>query len=202
MKKFVLPAALFAFLAFTGSAFAGWDLDPNHTAIQFKVKHLMVSSVKGDFEKFSGKVEYDPKNVLKSTADITIDAASLNTRIAKRDEHLKSPDFFDVAKYPTITFKSTGVKKGKGGTLQMAGDLTIHGITKPVVLKIEGPSKIAKDPWGNSHVGGSASTKFNRKDFGLTWNKTLETGGVMVGDEIEVTIDLELLSEAPKQAAK
>jgi polyisoprenoid-binding protein YceI len=202
MKRFVFPVALFAFLALTGSAFAGWEFDPNHTAIQFKVKHLMVSSVKGDFEKFSGKVEYDPKNPLKSTADITIDAASLNTRIAKRDEHLKSPDFFDVAKYPTITFKSTGVKKGKGGKLQMTGDLTIHGVTKPVVLTIDGPSKVAKDPWGNSHVGGSATTRINRKDFGLTWNKALETGGVMVGDEVDIAIDLELVSEAPKQAAK
>lgn len=202
MKKVLSSVALLAFLALTGSAFAAWELDPNHTGIHFKVKHLMVSSVRGDFEKFTGKIEYDPKNVLKSTADITIDAASINTRIAKRDEHLKSPDFLDVAKYPTITFKSTGVKKGKGGKLEMAGDLTIHGVTKPVVLKIDGPSKIAKDPMGNSHVGGSATTTINRRDFGLTWNKALETGGVLVGDEVEITIDLELVSEAPKQAAK
>lgn len=202
MKRFVFPLALLAFLAVTGSASAAWELDPNHTGVHFKVKHLMVSSVRGDFEKFTGKIEYDPKNVLKSTADITIDAASINTRIAKRDEHLKSPDFLDVAKYPTITFKSTGVKKGKGGKLEMAGDLTIRGVTKPVVLKVDGPSKIAKDPMGNSHVGGSATTKISRKDFGLTWNKPLETGGVLVGDEVEITIDLELVSEAPKQAAK
>lgn len=199
-----LIALLILPLVAAGTARAAWELDPNHTGIHFKVRHLMVSSVRGDFEKFSGKVEFDEKNPLKATADIVIDAASINTRIAKRDEHLKSPDFLDVANYPTITFKSTGVKKGKGGKLEMAGALTIHGVTKPIVLKIDGPSKIAKDPMGNSHVGGSATTKINRKDFGLTWNKALETGGVLIGDEVEITIDIELVKAAeaaPEKAA-
>ncbi len=202
MKRFLILLTLAGLMVMAGSAFAGWEFDPSHTGVHFKIRHLMVSSVRGDFDKFTGKVEYDEKNPLKSTADITIDAASINTRIAKRDEHLKSPEFLDVTKYPTITFKSTGVKKGKGGTLEMAGDLTIHGMTKRVSLKIDGPSKIAKDPWGNSHVGGAATAKINRKDFGLTWNQTLETGGVMVGDEIEVTIDIELVKEAPKGTGK
>lgn len=192
MKRLLFPVTLVGLLLMAGSAFAGWELDPAHTGIHFKVRHLMVSSVRGDFEKFSGKVEYDEKNPLKSTADITIDAASINTRNAKRDEHLKSPDFLDVAKYPTITFKSTGLKRGKGGKLEMAGDLTLHGVTRPVVLKIDGPSKVAKGPTGNSHVGGSATTKISRKDFGLAWNKALETGGVVVGDEVEITIDVEI----------
>jgi polyisoprenoid-binding protein YceI len=202
MKRTILPVTLLAMALLCGSASAGWELDPAHTSIHFKVRHLMVSSVGGDFEKFSGKVGYDEKNVLKSTAEITIDAASINTRIAKRDEHLKSPDFFDVARFPTITFKSTGIRKAKGGKLEMTGDLTIHGVTKPVVLKIDGPSKAAKGLDGNLHVGGSATARINRKDFGLTWNKALETGGVVVGDEIEIAIDLELVTEPVKEAAR
>jgi polyisoprenoid-binding protein YceI len=203
MKRFRLPllTAAVLSLAFSVPSSAAWELDPAHTGIHFKVRHLMVSSVRGDFGKFSGKVEYDEKAPLKSTAEIRIDAASIDTRIEKRDEHLKSPDFLDVAKFPTITFKSTGVRKAKGGGLAMSGDLTIRGVTKPVVLKIDGPSKAAKGLDGNLHVGGTATAKINRKDFGLTWNKTLETGGVLVGDEIEVTIDLELVEAAGKTAA-
>jgi polyisoprenoid-binding protein YceI len=196
MKRTLIPATLLVLLAMSAPAFAGWELDPDHTAVHFKVRHLMISSVQGNFEKFKGKVEYDEKDALKASADITIDASSINTRIAKRDEHLKSPDFFDVAKYPTIAFRSTGVRKGGDGKLEMTGDLTIRGVTKPVVLKVDGPTPVAKDPWGNLRVGGSASTKINRKDFGLTWNKALETGGVAVGEEVEISIDLELVKAA------
>jgi polyisoprenoid-binding protein YceI len=148
--------------------------------------------VQGEFEKVSGKIVYDEADVTKSTADITIDAASVNTRVAKRDEDLRSPNFLDVAKYPKITFKSKRVEKAGDGTLKMTGDLTIHGVTKEVVLNVEGPTPAIKDPWGNFRVGGQATTKISRKDFGLVWNATLETGGLAVGDEVEITIDMEI----------
>jgi polyisoprenoid-binding protein YceI len=172
---------------------APWEFDPAHTGVHFKVRHLMISSVRGEFENVSGKIVYNEADVTKSTADITIDAASVNTRVAKRDADLRSPNFLDVAKYPAITFKSKRVEKTGNGTLKMAGDLTIHGVTKEVVLAVEGPTPAIKDPWGNTRVGGQASTKINRKDFGLVWNKSLETGGVLVGDEVEITIDVEIL---------
>jgi len=171
---------------------APWEFDPAHTGVHFKVRHLMVSHVRGDFEKFSGKIVYDESDVTKSTADITIEAASINTRVAKRDEHLRSPDFLDAAKYPAITFKSKKVEKAGEGRLKMTGDLTIKGVTKEAVLDVEGPTPAIKDMQGNTRVGGSATTKINRKDFGLTWQKALEAGGVAVGDEVEITIDLEI----------
>ena len=172
---------------------ASWQFDPDHTGVHFKVRHLMVSSVRGEFEKVSGKIVYDEADVTKSSADITIDAASVNTRVAKRDADLRSPNFLDVAKYPSITFKSKRVEKSGNGTLKMTGDLTIHGVTKEVVLNVEGPTPAIKDPWGNVRVGGQATTKIDRKDFGLVWNAALETGGVVVGDEVEITIDVEIL---------
>ena len=171
---------------------APWEFDPDHTGVHFKVRHLVISSVRGEFEKVSGKIVYDEANVTKSTADITIDAASINTRVAKRDEDLRSPNFLDVAKYPRITFKSKRVEKTGDGTLKMTGDLTIHGVTKEVVLNVEGPTPAIKDPWGNFRVGGQATTKISRKDFGMVWNATLETGGLAVGDEVEITIDVEI----------
>jgi len=171
---------------------APWEFDPAHTGVHFKVRHLMVSHVRGDFEKFSGKIVYDESDVTKSTADITIEAASITTRVAKRDEHLRSPDFLDAAKYPAITFKSKKVEKAGEGKLKMTGDLTIKGVTKEAVLDVEGPTPAIKDMQGNTRVGGSATTKVNRKDFGLTWQKVLEAGGVAVGDEVDITIDLEI----------
>jgi polyisoprenoid-binding protein YceI len=155
----------------------------------------MVSYVRGDFENISGKIVYDEQDVSQSSADITIDAASINTRVAKRDKHLRSPDFLDVAKHPSITFKSKKVEKAGDGKLKMTGDLTIRGATREVVLEIEGPTPPIKDLQGKTRVGGVASTRINRKDFGLTWNKALETGGVVVGDEVEITIDIEILKE-------
>jgi polyisoprenoid-binding protein YceI len=171
---------------------APWEFDPVHTGVHFKVKHLMVSSVRGDFEKVAGKVTYDESDITKSTADITIEAASINTRDAKRDGDLRGTDFLDAAKYPTITFKSKKVEKAGEGRLNVTGDLTIKGVTKEVILAVEGPAKPAKDPWGYLRVGGVATAKINRKDFGLTWNMTLETGGVLVGDDVETTIDIEI----------
>ncbi|RJP22402.1 MAG: polyisoprenoid-binding protein [Deltaproteobacteria bacterium] len=180
-------------LALPGLALsAPWELDPAHTGVHFKVRHLMVSSVRGDFEKVSGKIAYDPADLAKSSADITIDAASINTRVAKRDEHLRSPDFLDAAKHPTITFRSRKVEKAGDGTLRMTGDLTIRGVTKEVSLAVEGPSPSIKDPMGNERVGGQASLRIQRKDFGLVWNKALETGGVVVGDDVDITIDVEI----------
>jgi len=192
MRKSAILAAVLS-LAFPGPALSSpWEFDPVHTGVQFKVRHLMVSSVRGDFDKVSGKITYDESDITKSTADITIDAASINTRDAKRDADLRNPDFLDVARYPTITFKSKKVEKAGNDALKMTGDLTIKGVTKEVVLAIEGPTKPAKDPWGNLRVGGSATTRINRTDFGLTWNKSLETGGVLVGEDVDITIDVEI----------
>jgi len=172
-----------------------WELDPAHTGVHFKVRHLMVSHVRGEFEKVSGKIVYDEQDISRSSAEITIDAASISTRVAKRDDHLKSPDFLDVAKYPRIVFRSKKVEKAGAGKLRMTGDLTIRGVTREVVLEIEGPTAEIQDPQGNTRVGGSASTKINRSDFGLTWNKVIETGGVVVGKEVEVIIDIEIVRE-------
>jgi len=193
MRRRILLAAAALCLVAPGLLHAApWEFDPEHTGVHFKVRHLMVSSVRGEFEKVTGKIVYDEADVTKSTADITIAAASINTRVAKRDEHLRSPDFLDVAKYPAITFKSKRVEKAGNGTLKMTGDLTIHGVTNEVVLTIEGPAPAIKDPWGNQRVGGQATAKINRKDFGLIWNAALETGGVVVGDEVEITVDVEI----------
>jgi polyisoprenoid-binding protein YceI len=193
MRRRILLAAAALSLVAPGLLHAApWEFDPEHTGVHFKVRHLMVSSVRGEFENVTGKIVYDEADVTRSTADITIAAASINTRVAKRDEHLRSPDFLDVAKYPVITFKSKRVEKAGNGTLKMTGDLTIHGVTNEVVLTIEGPAPAIKDPWGNQRVGGQATAKINRKDFGLIWNAALETGGVVVGDEVEITIDVEI----------
>ena len=191
-RRMTLVAAVFCLVAPGLLHAAPWEFDADHTGVHFKVRHLMVSSVRGEFEKVTGRIVYDEADVTKSTADITIDAASINTRVAKRDEHLRSPDFLDVAKHPAITFKSKRVEKAGNGTLKMTGDLTIRGVTKEVALTVEGPSPSVKDPLGNTRVGGQASTKINRKDFGLVWNKTVETGGVVVGDDVDITIDVEI----------
>ena len=183
---FALPAAVSA---------ETWKLDPAHTGVHFKVRHLMVSNVRGEFENVSGKIVYDEQDLSRSSAEITIDAASINTRVAKRDDHLRSADFLDVANHPHLVFRSTKVEKAGAGKLRMTGDLTIRGVTREVVLEIEGPTAEIQDPQGNTRVGGSASTKINRSDFGLTWNKGIETGGVVVGKEVEVIIDIEIVRE-------
>src|SRR3989304_5401512 len=188
-----IPALLLALPA--AAPAATWELDPAHTGVQFKVRHLMVSHVRGDFEKGSGKIVYAEGDIPRSSADITIDASSINPRVAKRDEHLKSPDFLDAAKYPSLVFKSKKVEKAGDGKLKMTGDLTIRGGTKEIVLDIEGPPPSIRELEGKTRVGGVASTKINRKDFGLTWNKAIETGGVVVGDEVEITIDTEIFKE-------
>lgn len=183
-----------------------WTIDTPHSAARFGVKHMMVSNVSGDFGKVTGTVHYDGKNLDKASVEATIDANSIDTRDENRDKHLKSPDFFDTAKYPTITFKSTKVEPGKDG-FKVIGDLTMHGVTKSVTLNAEPLSPEVKAQ-GGVHMGTSATTKINRKDFGLNFNKTLDNGGAMVGDEIKIDLDLEMKSKpaeaeaAPPQSKK
>jgi polyisoprenoid-binding protein YceI len=170
-----------------------WNIDPVHSTAQFKVKHMMISNVKGEFTAVTGTLKLDRSNVTESQVEASIDAATINTRDAQRDAHLKSADFLDVEKFPTLRFKSTRVLRRGDGELAVAGDLTIHGITRNVVLEVEGPSAPTKDPWGNIRIGLSATARINRKDFGLTWNAALETGGILVGDEVTMTLDVEFV---------
>lgn len=196
MKRFI--ASLLTIFALSLPALASaatWTIDPEHSNIGFKVKHLMVSNVKGNFEKHSGTVEIDDKNITKSKVEVSIDTNSINTGVQKRDEHLRSADFFDVAKFPTMTFVSKKVAKAGKDRLKVTGDLTLHGVTKEVVLDVEGPSKESKDPWGNIRKGATATAKINRKDFGLNWNKALETGGVLVGEEITINLEIEMIKK-------
>ena len=170
-----------------------WKLDPAHSAAEFKVKHMMIANVKGHFTGLSGSLALDENNLGNSRVEAVIDAASVNTREPQRDGHLKSADFFDVEKFPTLTFRSTGIQRTGEDELSVTGDLTIHGVTRPVVFKVEGPTPPAKDPWGNLRIGLSAATKINRKDFGLTWNAALETGGILVGEEVAITLDVQFV---------
>jgi polyisoprenoid-binding protein YceI len=175
------------------SAATTWNIDPAHSAAEFKVKHMMISNVKGHFAKVSGSLTLDESDLTKSHAEASIEAASIETRDAQRDAHLKSADFFDAEKFPTLSFKSTRISLVRDGELSAEGDLTIHGVTRKVVFNVEGPTPPTKDPWGNTRVGLSATTKINRKDFGLTWNAALETGGLLVGDEVTITLDVEFV---------
>lgn len=170
-----------------------WNIDPDHSNVGFKVRHLMVSNVKGSFDKHSGVVDINDQDITRSKVEVTIDTASINTNVKKRDEHLRSADFFDVVKYPVMTFKSKKVAKSGKETLKVTGDLTLHGITREVILDVEGPTKESKDPWGNYRSGAVASTKINRKDFGLVWNAALETGGVAVGEEVVINLEVEMI---------
>ncbi len=170
-----------------------WKIDPAHSHAQFKVKHMMISNVKGEFSTLTGSLTLDGDNIANSSVEATIDATTISTSDPQRDAHLKSADFFDVEKFPTLNFKSTKVSKKGGEEISVAGDLTIHGVTRPVVFAVEGPSAPAKDPWGNTRVGLSATSKINRKDFGLTWNSTLETGGILVGEDITITLDVQFI---------
>ena len=172
---------------------ATWNLDPVHSVAEFKVKHMMISNVKGQFHGLTGLLVLDESNVANSRVEATIDATTITTRDPQRDGHLKSPDFFDVEKHPTLSFLSTSVKRTGDDELAMTGDLTIHGVTRQVTFNVEGPTPPNKDPWGNTRVGLSATTKINRKDFGLTWNTALETGGILVGDEVTITLDVQFV---------
>ena len=169
-----------------------YEIDSSHSSASFKVRHLMVSNVRGEFRSVAGSVVIDEVDVTRSTVDVTIDATSIDTHDEKRDQHLRSADFFDVATYPTLTFKSKRVQAGKGGGLFVTGDLSLHGVTREVTLDVEPLSPEVADPWGNIKRGASARTRLNRKDFGLVWNATLDGGGVLVGEEMSVTIEVEL----------
>jgi polyisoprenoid-binding protein YceI len=175
------------------TAAATWNIDPVHSHAQFKVKHMMISNVKGEFTVVTGKLELTGADITKSRIEASIDASTINTREPQRDAHLKSADFLDVEKFPVLTFKSTRVSKTGTDELAVEGDLSIHGVTRSVVFDVEGPSASMKDPWGNVRIGLSATTRINRKDFGLVWNSTLETGGLMVGDEVTITLDVEFV---------
>lgn len=172
-----------------------WNIDSDHSNIGFKVRHLMISNVKGIFNKLTGVIELNDNDITKSKVQVSIDTNSINTNVPKRDEHLRSADFFDVAKFPTMTFVSTKVVKAGKDKLEITGDLTLHGITKQVVLDVEGPTGESKDPWGNIRKGANATTKINRKDFGLVWNESLETGGVVVGEEVTINLEIEAIKE-------
>jgi len=169
-----------------------WNIDPSHSTAEFTVRHMMITNVRGRFGKLEGTVEYDPARPELSKFEATIDASSIDTRDEKRDAHLRSADFFDVEKNPTITFKSTQIKK-TGDGFEALGDLTMHGITKQVTLEIEGPTEETKDPWGNSRIGASAHGKINRKDWGLNWNAALEAGGVLVGETVKISLEVSLV---------
>jgi polyisoprenoid-binding protein YceI len=171
-------------------------MDPVHSAIEFSVRHMMVSTVKGQFEKVKGTLQLDEKDVTKSTVEVTIDLGSVNTHEPKRDGHLKSPDFFDVAKFPTATFKSTKVQKAGKDKLKVTGELSLHGVTKSVVLEVEGPTPAYKTPFGTTVRGVHATGKVDRKDFDIGWNKVLDNGGVLVGNEVSLELNAELSEKA------
>jgi polyisoprenoid-binding protein YceI len=193
MSRVVFLLSVLLAMAAAAAAQAGtWQIDPNHSAAQFSVRHLGVSTVRGAFMKVTGSATYDTADPAKNTVDVSIDANSVDTRVQMRDNDLRSPNFLDVQKYPTITFKSKQVKPAGAGKLAIVGDLTIHGVTKEVTLDVDGPSAPIKDPWGNQRIGASASTKINRKDFGVNG-----APGV-VGDDITITIDTELIQPQPK----
>jgi polyisoprenoid-binding protein YceI len=199
LTRSISTAAVVAALSLPAAATSTWQVDPNHSSAQFAVRHLGLSTVRGAFTKVSGVVQLDDKDITKSSVEVTIDAASVDTRVEDRDKDLRSDHFFDVAKYPTITFKSTKVEQAGAGTLKVTGDLTIHGTTKQVVLDVEGPTAPVKDPWGNTRAAANATTKINRQDYGVKWNAKMDNGGWVVGDDVGITIDVELVQKgAPK----
>jgi polyisoprenoid-binding protein YceI len=172
---------------------SNYTLDTSHTHAQFSVRHMMVSNVRGEFTELEGRADIDDLDITRSSVNVTIKTASINSRDANRDQHLRSPDFFDVAKFPTITFASTKVTR-KDGAVQVVGDLTIRGVTRPIALAVEELTEAITDPYGNVRRGARAVTTIDRKDFGLVWNAQLDKGGVAVGDKVSVTVDVELLA--------
>jgi polyisoprenoid-binding protein YceI len=172
---------------------ATWQIDPAHSSVGFMIRHLTVSNVKGSFNKAQGVVMIDDKDITSLRVEISIDASSVDTGHAQRDEHLRGPDFFDVTKYPAITFVSKKVSKTDTNRLRVEGELTIHGVTKAITVEVEGPTSEIKDPWGNFRRGATATSKINRRDFGITWNKVLDTGGLVVGDEVNIYVEVELV---------
>jgi polyisoprenoid-binding protein YceI len=176
-----------------------YQIDPAHSSAQFSIRHMMITNVRGGFSSVTGTVVYDAEKPGDSTVDAVIDVNTIATLDPQRDAHLKSADFLDAEKFPTITFKSTKVE-ADGEEATVTGDLTIHGATKQVVLKVEGPTQEGKDPWGNLRIGASATTKIKRSDFGLHWNAVLETGGIMVGDDLKIELEVQMIKAATTAA--
>jgi len=198
MKSWLSKIVFAVALALAIPAFAHadtWQIDPAHTNVEFTVRHMMISNVKGQFEKTSGTITTNGNDPTTAKIDATIDASSINTRVDKRDAHLKSPDFLDVEKFPTITFKSTKIEADGPNKWKVTGDLTLHGVTKPVVLEVESSGPPITDPSGKMRAGASATATISRKDFGIVWNKAMETGGVLVGDEVAISIDVEAIKK-------
>jgi polyisoprenoid-binding protein YceI len=194
MKRLVLATAAMFVLIIPVRIFAAtWQIDPDHSSFQFKVRHMMVSNVKGDFTKARGVVTIDENDVNNLKVEVTIDPASVNTDHAKRDEHLRGEDFFNVAKFPRITFVSNKVTKVDANRLKVIGDLTICGITKEISVDVEGPTSEIRDPGGNMRRGATGTAKIKRKDFGILWNRVLDNGGLVVGDEVNIAIEVELV---------
>jgi polyisoprenoid-binding protein YceI len=177
-----------------------WEIDSSHSGIHFSVRHMVVAKVRGKFARWSGSILAEDGDLARAQASVVIDASSIDTGVAERDAHLKSPDFLDVASFPEITFKSRGVAKQSDERLRVSGELTIHGVTRDVVLDVEYTGRTT-DPWGNERTGFTASTTLERKDFGLTWNQVLEAGGVMVGDRINIEIEVEAVKQSAEKAA-
>jgi len=177
-----------------------WNIDPSHSAIAFAVRHMVVSKTRGRFTKWSGQLRFDAENPVVSSVEVTIDPASIDTADGQRDAHLRSADFLDVENFPTASFRSTKVEESEAGRYRITGDLTVHGVTKSLVLDVtyEGSGK---DPWGGERAGFSGSTSIDRKDFGLRWNQALETGGVLVGDKVELMLEIEAVKETAQKAA-
>jgi polyisoprenoid-binding protein YceI len=199
LRKMTVLAAIA--LMFSLPSLAGtstWKIDPQHSAAQFSVRHMAISTVRGAFSKVNGTIVIDDQDITKSTVDVAIDVSTVDTREAARDKDLRSDHFFDVEHFPTMTFKSKKVEQVSPGKLRVTGDLTIRGTTKEVVLDVEGPTAPVKDPWGNQRAAANATTKINRQDFGVKWNATLDNGGVVVGDDVNINIDAEMTKQVAK----
>ncbi len=194
LSRWATTAALTAALSVSASGeTTTWKIDPKHSAAQFGVTHMMISTVRGEFHNLDGVIVLDDKDITKSSVNVTIDAKTLDTREPDRDKDVKGANFLDVEKFPTFTFRSNKVEQAGAGKLKVTGDLTIHGVTKSVVLDVDGPKAPIKDPWGLQRSAAFATAKINRKDFGVNWAKTLDTGGAIVGDEISITLDVEMI---------
>jgi polyisoprenoid-binding protein YceI len=205
MKKHLTRIAALAGMATiismpAGAATSNWQIDQQHSSAQFAVRHLGLSTVRGAFSKLSGTMMLDDQDITKSSVEVSIDISTVDTREPDRDKDLRSERFFDVAHYPTMSFKSKKVEQVAPGKLKVTGDLTIRGTTKEVVLDVDGPTPPIKDPWGNQRVAATATTKVNRQDFGVKWNAKLDNGGVVVGDDVNITIDVELIQKAAAKA--
>ncbi len=198
LSRIAVTAGLAAALSLPAAAATSeWKIDPQHSSAQFSVRHMAISTVRGAFSKVNGTILLDDKDITKSTVNVTIDVSTVDTREPDRDNDLRSDKFFDVAHFPTMTFKSRKVEQLAPGKLKVTGDLTIRGTAKEVVLDVEGPTAPVKDPWGNVRAAATATSKVNRQDFGVKWNATLDNGGVVVGDDVNITIDAEMIRQAP-----